>query len=104
MPVAETTYEHVVISDDLVPMIEGTTMKIADLVTENQSWGWSPEEIHINHPYLTLGQIYSALAWDWDHTDEVDQQIREQWQRAEALRTELENVALTQRLRSLKGH
>ncbi len=27
------------------------------------AYGWSPEEMHFQHPDLTLGQIYSALAY-----------------------------------------
>ena len=29
----------------------------------------------VQHPYLTLGQIYSALAYYWDHREELDQDI-----------------------------
>jgi uncharacterized protein (DUF433 family) len=62
MPVAETAYEHIILNEDQVPMIEGTTMKVIELVQEHLAWGWSPEELYLNHSYLTLGQIHSA--WD----------------------------------------
>jgi len=39
----------------------GTTLKVVELVLEQMAYGWSPEELHFQHPYLTLGQIYSAL-------------------------------------------
>ncbi|MBF0328235.1 MAG: DUF433 domain-containing protein [Nitrospirae bacterium] len=35
-------------------------MKVVELVVEKIAYGWSPEELHFQHPYLTLGQIYSA--------------------------------------------
>lgn len=44
-------------------IIEGTTMKVEELVAEKIAYGWSPEEIFIQHPYLTMSQIYSALAF-----------------------------------------
>ncbi len=32
-------------------------------VVEQKAYGWSAEELHFQHPYLTLGQIHSALAY-----------------------------------------
>jgi uncharacterized protein (DUF433 family) len=58
-----------------VPMVAGTTMKLVELVLDHLAYGWSPEELHFQHPYLTMGQIYSALAYYWDHKTEVDQDI-----------------------------
>src|SRR3989304_1289329 len=75
MPLVETDYEHIVICDNGIPVIKGTTMKVVELVAEKIAYGWSPEELHFQHPYLTLGQIYSALAYYWDHTEEFNQDI-----------------------------
>ncbi len=68
-------YEHVVLNEDNVPVIAGTTMKVVELVLEKIAYGWSPGELHFQHPYLTLGQIHSALAYYWDHQDEIDQDM-----------------------------
>jgi hypothetical protein len=38
-------------------------MKVIELILEKSAYGWSPEELHFQHAYLTLGQIYSALAY-----------------------------------------
>lgn len=51
----ETRYEHIVLNEDDVPSIAGTTMKVAELVIEQQADEWSPEELHFQHPNLTLG-------------------------------------------------
>jgi uncharacterized protein (DUF433 family) len=75
MAVAETRYEHIVLSDDGVPLIAGTTMKVIELVLEQTCYGWSPEELRFQHPYLSMGKIHSALAYYWDHKDELDQDI-----------------------------
>jgi uncharacterized protein (DUF433 family) len=71
----ETRYQHIVLNEANVPIIEGTTMKVVELVLDSRAYGWSPEELHFQHPYLTLGQIYSALAYYWDHQEELDQDI-----------------------------
>jgi uncharacterized protein (DUF433 family) len=70
-----TTYEHVQLDANQVPVIAGTSMKVVELVMAQIAYGWSPEELHFQHPYLTLGQIHSALAYYWDHKDELDADI-----------------------------
>ena len=85
-PVASTTYEHVHISANGIPIIAGTTMKVVELVMAQMAYGWSPEELHFQHPYLTLGQIHSALAYYWDHKEELDADLEHRWQYAEETR------------------
>ena len=75
MSLVETRYEHVILNEAQVPIIAGTNMKVVELVLEKTAYGWSPEELHFQHPYLTLGQIYSALAYYWDHQEELDRDI-----------------------------
>ena len=72
---SETRYEHIMLNEDQVPMIAGTTMKVIELVLDHLAYGWSPEELHFQHPSLTMGQIYSALAYYWDHKAELDKDI-----------------------------
>ncbi len=67
MSVVETRYEHVLLDEAGVPIISGTNMKVIELVLEKIAYGWSPEELHFQHPYLSLGQIHSAPAYYWDH-------------------------------------
>jgi uncharacterized protein (DUF433 family) len=82
-PETTTTYEHVQLDSKGVPVIVGTTMKVIELVMAQIAYGWSPEELHFQHPYLTLGQIHSALAYYWDHKDELDADIESRRQYAE---------------------
>jgi uncharacterized protein (DUF433 family) len=72
---AETRYEHIVLNDSRVPVISGTTMKVTELVLAQAAYGWGAEELHIQFSHLTLGQIYSALAYYWDHREELDGDI-----------------------------
>ena len=72
---ATPTYPHLSTNADGVTVIAGTTMKVVELVVAHLAHGWSPEELHFQHPYLTLGQIYSALAYYWDHMEEINQDI-----------------------------
>ncbi len=70
----KTQYEHIVLENG-VPVISGAAMKVIELVAEKIAYGWSPEELHFQHPYLSLGQIYSALAYYWDHAPELEQDL-----------------------------
>jgi len=70
----KTQYEHIVLENG-VPVISGATIKVIELVAEKIAYGWSPEELHFQHPYLSLGQIYSALAYYWDHASELEQDL-----------------------------
>jgi len=100
MSLTETSYEHVAIGEDGVPVIAGTTMKVAELVAEKTAYGWSAEEIHFQHPYLTLGQIHSALAYYWDHAEEIDRDIQRRLARVEHLRRTKRQSSLQAKLRT----
>jgi uncharacterized protein (DUF433 family) len=75
MSLAETGYQHVALDERGVPHIVGTTMKVIELVLDQHAYGWSAEELRFQHTYLSLGQIHSALAYYWDHKDELDADI-----------------------------
>lgn len=100
MAVVETRYEHVVLNEAQVPIIAGTTMKVIELVVEKQAYGWSPEEIQFQHPSITLGQIYSALAFYADHQAELDQEIERRLNQITQLHRELEPTPLIARLKA----
>ena len=67
MQAVETKYEHVILNEDNVPIIADTNTKVIELILDKIAYGWSPEELRFQHPHLTLGQIYSALAYYSDH-------------------------------------
>src|SRR5687768_6832589 len=100
MSLLETRYEHIVLDDAGVPVIAGTTMKVIELVVEQAAYGWSPEELHFQHPYLSLGQIHSALAYYWDHKDELDQDIERRLERVDQIRRDVGPSRLARRLRA----
>lgn len=100
MVMTETRYEHIVLDASGTPLIAGTTMKVGELVLDHQSYGWSPEELHFQHPYLSLGQIYSALAYYWDHKDEIDRDLDRRYELAEELRRTTPQSPLVARLKA----
>lgn len=86
MPATQTEYKHILLDDQARPIIEGTTMKVIEIVMAQLAYGWTPEEIRINHRYLSMSQIHAALAYYWDHKAELDAAIEADYRDAEAIR------------------
>jgi len=96
---AETRYEHVVLNEAHVPLISGTTMKVVEIVLAQAAYGWSAEELRIQFPHLTLGQIYSALAYYWDHRDELDGNIEQRLEKVDGIQKSAPPSPLIKRLK-----
>jgi uncharacterized protein (DUF433 family) len=98
-----TGYEHITRDENGVAVIAGTKMRVVELVLDAIAYGWSPEELHFQHPDLSLGQIHSALGYYADHKAELDAEIEKrlakviQLREANALRGE---SPLAERLKS----
>lgn len=99
MAITATTYEHIVLNQAGVPIIEGTKTKIVEIVAEVKAYGWSLEEIHFQHPYLLLGQIHSALAYYWDNAEEIDRDLKNRIARAEEIRSQISDSEIKQKLK-----
>lgn len=51
--------------------IAGTRVRVQDIVSDHERHGLSPEMIVREYSQLTLGQVHAALAFYYDHRDEV---------------------------------
>ena len=68
-------YAHITIGPDGVPMVADTRIKVVEIVLDHLPHGSDAQEIHREFPHLSLGQIHGALAYYYDHQDEVDADI-----------------------------
>lgn len=93
-------YAHVEVDPQGVPIIAGTTMKVIELVLAQTAYGWSPEELHLQFPHLSLGQIHSALAYYWDHKQALDRDIQRRYEYAEQMRLQAEPSKVAAKLRA----
>ena len=100
MSYAATSYEHIALDTNEVPVINGTGMKVLELIQSKLAYGWSPEELHFQYPYLTMGQIYSALAYYSDHQEELDSDIERRLREVEELQEKRLSTPLEVRLKS----
>jgi uncharacterized protein (DUF433 family) len=95
-----TVASHIVLDDRGRPWVEGTNTKVIEIVLDKLAYGWSPEEIHRQHPHLPLAKIHAALSYYYDHQAEIDAEIERQRLDLEQLRAATEDSPLRQRLRA----
>ena len=93
------TPSHVLIDDQGTAWIDETNVKVVEVVLARLAHGWSPEEIHFQHPNLTLAQIHAALAYYYNHQLEMDQQIERQVKEADTLAAKGADSPVRRRLR-----
>jgi uncharacterized protein (DUF433 family) len=95
-----TEYKHIVLNEQNVPTIIGTTMKVGELVTSAKAYGWTPDQLLDNYPHLSLSKIHSALAYYWDHQAAIDADIERRHAYVTQLRLADGDSPVTQRLRA----
>lgn len=59
------------------PRIDGHRIKVEQIAVCHERMGLSADEIVSQHPTITLGQVHAALAYYYEHKDEVDADIEE---------------------------
>lgn len=55
--------------------IGGTKVKVTEVVLDKMAYGWSPEEIHFQHPHSSLAQNHGALTHYHENQSDFDAQI-----------------------------
>src|SRR5262245_21986726 len=98
---ATVTYAHIEFTPDGIPVIAGTKTKVVKVVLDRLAYHWDADEIHRQHPHLSLGQIYSALAYYYDHQAEMDQEITDRLQRAQAIKARLGESTVRAKLKAM---
>ena len=68
------------------PRIAGHRITVSDIAIWHERMAMSPDEIVSEYPTITLSDVHAALAYYFDHRDEVDREIREGQEFAEKLR------------------
>ena len=72
-----TTYAHIVRKPRICagfPHVEGTRIRVMDVVALHKR-GLSPAEILDSYDHLSLAQVHSALAYYYDHEEEIEQEF-----------------------------
>ena len=92
---------HVRLDARGVAWIDDTNTKVIEVAQDMIAHGWSPEEIHFQHPHLSLAQIHSALGFYYDHKGEMDEVIHLTLRSASELRDQSQESPIRKRLRAM---
>ena len=90
------------IDDRGVAWIAGTRVKVLEVVLDKIAYGSSPEEIHFQHPNLSLAQIYGAMTYYYENQDRVDERVRRGLQESGTLARQLSDPDFRRKLTNLK--
>ncbi len=87
---ARVVDRHIEMTPDVVggrPRIAGRRITVQNIAIWHEYMGLSADEIGAEYD-LSLAQVYAALAYYFDHRDDIEQQIAEDEAFIEALRSQ----------------
>lgn len=77
----QTSIEHITSKPEVCggkPCIAGSRIRVQDIYVWHELNGLSPDEIVTQFPSLSLADVYAALAFYWDHRDDIHQQMSDE--------------------------
>jgi uncharacterized protein (DUF433 family) len=92
---------HIRLDGRGVAWIDDTNTKVIEVAQDMIAHGWSPEEIHFQHPHLSLAQIHAALGFYYDHKPEMDAFMQLSLRNADQLREQADDSPIRKRLREM---
>ena len=90
---------HIYLDEQGRAWIDDTNTKVIEIALDKAAYGWSPEEIHEQHPHLSMAQIHAALSYYYDHQADIDAEIEQQDKEIEALMEKAKDSPLRKQLR-----
>ncbi|MBC5795983.1 DUF433 domain-containing protein [Sphaerospermopsis sp. LEGE 00249] len=75
-------------------------IRVAQIVMDYIAYGWSVEEMCRQHPYLTQAEAHATMGYYFDHQEEIDQEIKEEWEQVQQSRHELASSPFYNRMKA----
>lgn len=73
----EITYPHIEkIAEEPARLGRIPRVRVSQIATDYLAYGWSPDEMCRQHPYLTPAEAHAAMAYYFDHQAEINAEIR----------------------------
>lgn len=98
---AVATPNHIHLDAEGRAWIDDSNTKVIEVVLDHLAYGWSADEIHVQHPHLSLGQIHAALSFYFDHQPEFDSLVGQSLERANKRAADSQDSPGRRRLRAL---
>lgn len=92
---------YIEIDENRVAWIANTKVKVIEIALDKLAHGSSPEELHFQCPHLSMAQIHAALAYYYDHQEELDAEILQRLGEVKELAARQADSPLQQKLRRL---
>jgi uncharacterized protein (DUF433 family) len=89
--IATAPNTHIRVNRAGVAWIDDTNVKVVEVILDHLAYGHSPEEIHLQHPHLSLAQVHAAFTYYFDHQARLDGEIEQRYHQTETLRAGAEN-------------
>ena len=96
-----TATGHIHLDERGVAWIDDTNVKVIEVVLDKLAHGSSPEDIHFQHPHLSLAQIHAALTYYYDYQQAFDAEIERQLKEIEAMAAQAADSPLRRKLRAI---
>jgi uncharacterized protein (DUF433 family) len=68
--------------------IAGHRIRVLDVVVWHEHQGMTPDEIVSHFPSITLADVHAALAYYFDHLDEIREEMRAEREFVDAFRAD----------------
>ena len=102
MEIMKAVASHIEIDDQGVAWIAGANTKVIEVVLDKLAYGWSPEEMHFQHPHLSLAQIHAALSYYYEHEEQLNSDIARRREEVEKMAAESAESPLRRKLLNLR--
>jgi uncharacterized protein (DUF433 family) len=93
---------YIEIDENHVAWIADMRVKVIEIALDKLAHGSSPEEIHFQYPHLSLSQIHAALAYYYDHHEELESEILRRLREVNELAAQKTDSPIQQKLRGLR--
>jgi hypothetical protein len=84
---APTPYPHLeTFADRPAHLKRLPRIRVAQIVMDYLTHGWSVDEICHQHPYLRPAEAHAAMTYYFDHATEIETEIQQEFQQVQQLR------------------
>jgi uncharacterized protein (DUF433 family) len=95
-------YPHIHLEIGKPPrLLRSPRVRVAQIVMDHLGRAWPADEIVRQYSHVTLAEVHSALAYYFDHSQEIDREIQSELRQADSAARSVRQSPLALRLAAL---
>ena len=95
------SYPHIEKQDDQPARLQRLPrVRVAQIVMDYLAYGWSVEEICRQHLYLKPAEAHAAMGYYFDHQEEIDREITQEWEQVQISITQVARSPFYSRMKA----